>query len=47
MSGLGLDYVTQIKITDSTTKGGDRYDADGVVAVKGYQDIPADAMVKW
>lgn len=40
ISGLGLDYVTQIKITDSTTRGGDGYDVDGVVAVNGCKDIP-------
>lgn len=42
ISGLGLDYVTQIKITDSTTKGGDGYDVDGIVAVNGCQDISAN-----
>lgn len=42
IAGLGLDYVTQIKITDNTTMGGDGYDVDGVVAINGCQDIPEE-----
>ncbi|MBU2927386.1 T9SS type A sorting domain-containing protein [Winogradskyella psychrotolerans] len=42
LDGLGLDYVTQIKITDSTYGSGDGYDLDGVEAVNGCEDIPTD-----
>lgn len=40
IAGLGLEYVTQIRITDVTTSGGDGYDVDGVVAVNGCEDGP-------
>lgn len=42
LAGLGLDYVTQIKITDiSTNSNSDGYDVDGVEALNGCQPISA------
>lgn len=39
IAGLGLEYVTQIKITDiATSLSRDGYDVDGVVAVNGCED---------
>lgn len=38
--GLGLDYVTQIRITDTTTNSGDGYDLDGIEAINGCEEIP-------
>ncbi len=40
IAGLGLFYVSQIRITDTTTSGGDGYDVDGVEALNGCQDFP-------
>ncbi|WP_179352793.1 T9SS type A sorting domain-containing protein [Winogradskyella vidalii] len=40
--GLDLDYVTQIRITDTTINSGDGYDLDGIEAVNGCEEIPAD-----
>lgn len=36
----GLDFVSQIRITDTTTGSGDGYDLDGIDAVNGCQEIP-------
>ncbi|RCW92055.1 T9SS type A sorting domain-containing protein [Winogradskyella arenosi] len=39
--GLGLDFVTQIRITDMSTISGDGYDLDGINPVNGCKEIPA------
>ncbi|GGG54526.1 T9SS type A sorting domain-containing protein [Bizionia arctica] len=40
-SGLGLDYVTQIKIMNASTSP-DGYDVDGVIAINGCQELPVE-----
>lgn len=42
LEGIALDYVTQIRITDTTYGSGDGYDLDGIEAVNGCEDIPSD-----
>ncbi|WP_179320890.1 T9SS type A sorting domain-containing protein [Winogradskyella helgolandensis] len=42
LDGIALDYVTQIRISDTTYGSGDGYDLDGVEAVNGCEDIPSD-----
>ncbi|WP_179333261.1 T9SS type A sorting domain-containing protein [Winogradskyella costae] len=42
LDGIALDYVTQIRITDTTYGSGDGYDLDGVEAVNGCEEIPSD-----
>jgi hypothetical protein len=41
IAGLGLEYVSQIKITD-TANSPDGYDVDGVVALNGCQELPQE-----
>lgn len=36
----GLDFVSQIRITDTTTGSGDGYDLDGIDAINGCTEIP-------
>ncbi|MBF8148331.1 T9SS type A sorting domain-containing protein [Winogradskyella sp. F6397] len=42
LDAVDLDYITQIRITDTTTGSGDGYDLDGIEAVNGCEDIPAE-----
>lgn len=39
LEGLGVPFVTQIRITDMTTNSGDGYDVDGVVAIGGCDQV--------
>jgi len=39
LEGLTIPFVTQIRITDETTSGGDGYDVDGVEAIYGCDQV--------
>ncbi|MGJ8550895.1 T9SS type A sorting domain-containing protein [Winogradskyella wichelsiae] len=42
IANTGLDYVTQIRITDTTSTSSDGYDLDGIEAVNGCEDVPSN-----